>query len=366
MKTSVSIAKVNYHSFLHNAREELKQAKTIYPEYTKNNFCNLSADKARFKFERLYASTIKKVTGRTRRADKKNTLVEAVTVISPTTTFKELELLSLEYEKILGFKCLQIALHRDEGHLDKENQFIVNNHAHFSFFTLDLSNGRQLFRRELLTKSKLSKLQTITANILQMERGTPKTETGNFHLNHREYKKMRMQVDKERAALEIENKNKIYSSLIYKETNERVPFSVLASLRKQEIKKLSETIKEKDEKINKLENIEDELEKIKNVNEDLEFENKALSSMVELAEETRLTNDYELNIIIAETFLHDKFLTPTQFKKYSNVNNKKEDEIIKEYKNYLEKTCLIKDEKINKNNDTENEKTININNNRLR
>lgn len=347
MKTSVSIAKVNYHSFLHNSREELKQAKTIYPEYTKNNFCNLPADKARFKFERLYAETIKKVKGRTRRADKKNTLVEAVVVISSTTTFKELELLSLEYEKILGFKCLQIALHRDEGHFDKENQFIVNHHAHFSFFTLDLTTGRQLFRREVLTKSKLSKLQTVTAHILNMERGTPKIETGNFNLNHRAYKKMIMQVDKLRAALEIENKNKIYSSLTYKETNERVPFSVLASLRKQEIKKLSETIKAKDEKINKLENIVNELEKIKSI------------------EETRLTNNDELNILISKAFFHDKFLTPTQFKK-KLYQNHTEDEITKKYKDYLEKTCLIKDETINKNNDTENEKTININNNMLR
>jgi len=233
MKTSVSLSKVNYHSFLHNAREELKRAKTIYPEYTKNNYCNLSADKARFKFERLYALAIKKVIGRTRRADKKNTLVEAVVVISPTTTFKELELLSLEYEKILGFKCLQIALHRDEGHIDKENQFIANNHAHLSFFTLDLTTGRQLFRRELITRTKLSKLQTITAEVLNMERGSPKKETGNFNLNHREYKKMIMEVDKLKAALELENKNKIYSNFRYRETNERVPFSALAELREQ-------------------------------------------------------------------------------------------------------------------------------------
>ena len=354
MKTSVSIAKVNYHSFLHNSRQELKPAKTIYQEYTKNNFCNLSAEKARFNFERLYSLAIKKVTGRTRKADKKNTLVEAVVVISPTTTFRELELLSLEYEKILGFKCLQIALHRDEGHIDKENQFIVNNHAHFSFFTLDLTNGRQLFRREVLTKAKLSKLQTITAHILKMERGTPKTETGNFNLNHRAYKKMIMQVDKIKAALEIENKNKIYSSATYKETNERVPFSVLATLRKQEIKKLNETIKAKDEKINKLENISDELEKVKSINEDLELANK-----------TRLTNNDELNILISEAFFHDKFLTPTQFKN-KLFQNHTEDEITKKYKDYLKKTCLTKDETINKNNDTENEKTININNNILR
>lgn len=275
MKTYVGIKRVNYHSFLHNAREELKRAKTIYQEYTKNNICNLSAEKARFKFERLYASTIKKITGRTRRADKKNCLVEAVTVISPTTTFKELELLALEYEKILGFKCLQIALHRDEGHFDKANQFIVNNHAHFSFFTLNLSNGRQLFRRELITKAKLSELQNITASILKMERGTPKKETGNFNLNHREYKKMIMEVDKLKAEikaeLELEYKNKIYSTLTYKESNERVPFSALASFRKQEIKKLNEIIKEKDEKINKL---LDELEKLKSTKEDLELENK--------------------------------------------------------------------------------------------
>ena len=50
-----------------------------------------------------------------------------------------------------------------------------------------------------------------------MERGTPKKETGNFHLNHREYKKMRMQVDKERAALEIANKNKILTRVVIPE-----------------------------------------------------------------------------------------------------------------------------------------------------
>ncbi|RVZ19526.1 mobilization protein, partial [Helicobacter pylori] len=45
----------------------------------------------------------------------------------------DLEKLAEHFEIKYGFQCYQIAIHRDEGYMDENNQPHINHHAHMEF-----------------------------------------------------------------------------------------------------------------------------------------------------------------------------------------------------------------------------------------
>lgn len=206
--SSINFQKVSTHALKHNDRTEEKTAKTVFAEFSHKNICDTDSNEALQNFNDLYKDSISNITGRERRADKKNTMVEAVVNIKPNTTMADLKNLQKHIEKELGFKGLQIAIHRDEGYFDEKGKFITNDHAHMNFFTLDRETGRQMFRREHITKDKLRDLQTQTAIILNMDRGKSKEETGRERLSHKDHKqakKMEALKEKEIKVLKKEN-----------------------------------------------------------------------------------------------------------------------------------------------------------------
>jgi hypothetical protein len=71
-------------------------------------------------------------------------------------------------ERTFDTKVFQVAIHRDEGHISDDGSEEVNYHAHIEFMGLD-SLGQSV--RKKLTKGALSKLQSETAKLLDMERG---------------------------------------------------------------------------------------------------------------------------------------------------------------------------------------------------
>ena len=185
-KSSINFQRVSVHSFKHNAREEERIASTVFQEHSHLNECSRSAKEAKQLFDSYYKQAISKVSGRTRRAKKENCLVEAVVNLNADHTLEDVEKLVREIEKETGFTAIQIAVHKDEGQEQDGKLVRKNHHAHISFFTLDLQTGRQMFRREHLTKAKLSKLQDITAETLNMQRGEKNSK--RKRLNHKEYK----------------------------------------------------------------------------------------------------------------------------------------------------------------------------------
>ncbi len=114
----------------------------------------------------------------------KSYLWSAVVNLKPTSTMQDLEALAQHFKDKYGFQCYQIAIHRDEGHIDDEGQVHINHHAHLEFVTLDENTGKSLFRGGLQTPKALSQMQTDTASILKMDRGERKRdyidENGNF------------------------------------------------------------------------------------------------------------------------------------------------------------------------------------------
>ena len=108
-------------------------------------------------------------------------LREAVIVIKPDTTMADLQLLAKQLEKEFGIKCIQIHIHRDEG-FNKTNPAPsnLNLHAHFvADWTHDNGTSLRLGRQDT------SRMQTIAAECLKMERGS---SSNVKHLNAIQYK----------------------------------------------------------------------------------------------------------------------------------------------------------------------------------
>lgn len=98
----------------------------------------------------------------------KSYLWSAVVNLKPNSTMQDLEKLTAHINKKYGFQCYQIAIHKDEGHIDKGEKK-HNYHAHLEFVTLDKETGRN--RQRDLRPRQMSELQSEVAQILQMERG---------------------------------------------------------------------------------------------------------------------------------------------------------------------------------------------------
>ncbi|WP_199766964.1 hypothetical protein [Helicobacter felis] len=111
----------------------------------------------------------------------------AVANIKPETTMQDLERLADHFKTKYGFQCFQIAIHRDEGHIDDEGKEQINHHAHLEFVTLDEKTGKSLFRKEYISNKVLSQIQTETADILGMQRGVAVKKSGAKRIEPRAY-----------------------------------------------------------------------------------------------------------------------------------------------------------------------------------
>jgi len=93
---------------------------------------------------------------------------EAVVVIKEDTTLRELHDLSKKLEMELGIRVFQIAIHKDEGHFDKESEeWKPNFHAHLVADWQDQKTGKTLKHQSF----HYSKMQDLAAECLGMERG---------------------------------------------------------------------------------------------------------------------------------------------------------------------------------------------------
>ena len=104
---------------------------------------------------------------------------EGVVVIDNKTTMADLQNLAEAIEQRFGVKCLQIAIHRDEGHMNSK-EWKPNLHAHMLFDFTD-SRGRKI----KMGRYELMELQTMTAEALHMQRGKHSTKK---HLDAVTYK----------------------------------------------------------------------------------------------------------------------------------------------------------------------------------
>lgn len=144
----------------------------------------------------------------------------AVCNIKPNTTMQDLEKLAEHFNQKYGFQCYQIAIHRDEGHINEKGEKVINHHAHLEFITLDRQTGKNNYRRELITPKVLRQIQTEVAEILQMERGQDKRLTGVKRIEPRKYAQMKE--NERKSNLELKKSFEIEKAKAISKTSENV------------------------------------------------------------------------------------------------------------------------------------------------
>ena len=132
---------------------------------------------------------------------------EGVILIKPDTTLEDVRRFGEECQQRWGITPLQIFLHKDEGHWlggepapdDKESfqiggrWFKPNYHAHIVFDWMNHETGKSY----KLNDDDMAQMQTLLSEILSMERGQSKAETGKEHLERNDFI-----IEKQRAELE--------------------------------------------------------------------------------------------------------------------------------------------------------------------
>ena len=180
-KTSIHFVPVKSGSEIHNLRE--KELDYVIKELTPNNEHWVDP---RYEGQTL-ADIRKEIADRyqthvgQKMQAKAAPIREAVIVIKPDTTMADLQLLAKQLEKEFGIKCIQIHIHRDEG-FNKTNPdpSNLNLHAHF---VADWTHEDGTSLR--LGRSDTSRMQTVGAECLKMERGS---SSNVKHLNAIQYK----------------------------------------------------------------------------------------------------------------------------------------------------------------------------------
>lgn len=131
----------------------------------------------------------------------------AVCNIKSNTTMQDLENLAKHFEDKYGFQCYQIAIHRDEGHIDDNGNKAINHHAHLEFITLDKATGKNCFKLRDFPKSKMREIQDEVAEILKMERGVDKRISKRERIEPRKYAQMKEQERKKTKKLKTRLEN---------------------------------------------------------------------------------------------------------------------------------------------------------------
>lgn len=176
-KTSIHIDPVKDGAVEHNKR--LKELDYVRKELTHLNevwdapgFTSIQA--AKEEARRLYEDSHLR-----KQHSKATPIREGVVVIDEKTTMADLRHLAKLIEAQWEVKCLQIAIHRDEGHTNSKT-WKHNLHAHMIFrWTNDQGENPRL------SKAEMSQLQDMVADTLHMERGR---KSDKKHLDALSYK----------------------------------------------------------------------------------------------------------------------------------------------------------------------------------
>ncbi len=198
-KSSINIQIATIFALLHNLRVAIVSYTIAKSD---RNDCNRSVEEAYSYYLALVKEAISNYTSRTRQqlqTNEKKFLWEAVINLNANHTLEDLEALAVVLEKKYGWRSIQNSIHRDEGHIDlKSGEKIYNYHGHMVLFMLD-NGGIYRFKKRDFGIKRMEELQTLTAEVLKMERGISKKITKKVRLDHRQHR----QVQKEKEQLEV-------------------------------------------------------------------------------------------------------------------------------------------------------------------
>ena len=173
-QTSIHVQPVKGGSEQHNKRE--KELNYIRPELSHLNEY-WEKDTQTDRLENIKSRYLKS-TGQ-KMQSKATPIREAVVVIKSETTMEDLKKLSDAYRQRFGIDTFQIAIHKDEGY--PKGEWKPNLHAHLVLDWTNQETGKSL----KLNRQDMVEMQTITAEVLQMDRGV---SSDKQHLTAQQYK----------------------------------------------------------------------------------------------------------------------------------------------------------------------------------
>ncbi len=145
--------------------------------------------------------------GRTRVRKGSSPLREGVAIIMENTTMGDLKRFTNAVEKRWGIRAVQIHIHRDEGYYEeseKKKTWKPNYHAHIVWDWMDHDTGKS----HKLGEADMSEMQDMLAEMLKMQCGQKKSETGLDHLERNDFILQKQEQEKKRLEAE---KRKIQS-----------------------------------------------------------------------------------------------------------------------------------------------------------
>lgn len=359
-RNNMAISSIHFASghsgyFDHNSRESHTNNAIFSDE---ENYCSATKSEAFEVFKQELKTRTEAYENRTGQKLQKNTQthISAIFNFNKDTTPEQAHKVCEYLEKVLDTKVVQLAMHRDEGHIiEDDNQdmhdalkvdnAIKNYHGHIEMLGLD-SQGYSI--RKKLDKPMLREIQTEVAKILGMERGrvtsyskeeyqkiTNELKPQNEYENKKAYNKAFSEKAKE-LGLAKERKSKRLDTYEYKEM----------------AKQRGEAVKEFQKEIIKL---KEENQALKAENKDLKIDNEALKySKKELEEEIK-----NLSKNLREALKELGALRP-HYAELENLNKELKEElknellnhekIVKSYQDLekkLREELTKKDEKIN-------------------
>ena len=200
--SSINIKKTNAIQTKHNARDEDFKPSYLLESGGKAFECNRSSLEAELLRDRMIKEAQERYKQRTgQKFQAKSFLASAVINLKADSTMQDVERVAEHLQKKHKFQCYQIAIHRDEGHIDENGKECINYHAHLEFVTLDKETGRNMWQTKHIGIGKLRELQSEVAQILQMERGVDKRLSGAKRIEPRKYAIMK---EREKAERKVE------------------------------------------------------------------------------------------------------------------------------------------------------------------
>lgn len=251
-QTSIHVQPVKGGSEQHNKRE--KELDYIRPELSHlNEYWEKDTQTARL--ESIKAKYLK--TTEQKMQAKATPIREAVVVINHDTTMEDLKKLSEAYRQRFGIDTFQIAIHKDEGY-PNAGEWKPNLHAHMVFDWTNQQTGKSL----KLNRQDMMAMQTITAEVLQMDRGVSSdkqhlsaiqyknfAEQAKLRLIQDEREKKAKQMQEELERFKVAKARKEAAIATAKTLSESVKGVFGQSSKDKEIKALREQINAKDKEI---------------------------------------------------------------------------------------------------------------------
>lgn len=182
------------------------QAVSVHPEWSHLNEINMTGVEATIYEDKLveHAREVYKETHKGRSLKAENKFIEMVVNLQEHHTLKDLQRVADLVKEMYGYTATLMSVHKDEGAYDENGVFVANVHGHIRFFTLDMDNGENLYRKSISSK-KMTEFQDELAKLLELKRGKPASVTKRKHMSPGEYKGMleRMETMKLEDVLKI-------------------------------------------------------------------------------------------------------------------------------------------------------------------